>query len=197
METKARTVLDENKNPTSYVVPLDADGNLDTQMAKKGTIVKIHMWTWDLYKALLKIKEEEFVSYEELNGVIDADVQNEARNYLTSARNMAERKANRVFSAVVGKGLKRLTEEEIAATPSQAIKKIDRACTKASRRTGCIKDYDALSPQARLELNTGRSILAIMSAAARKDARERIEQQVRDTKGVVDVGRSIEALLEK
>jgi len=61
-----------------------------------------------MYQRLAEMDIGDFVTYEELNGIIGRDVQKEGRGFLNTARSMAEREDGKIFGVVINQGLKRL-----------------------------------------------------------------------------------------
>jgi len=91
--------------------------------------------TQKLAKFFAAMAPDQFVSYAELNAMLPGcNLQNGDRHTLDSARRSVLRENSVVIGTVIGKGVKRLTDEEITDLPEGAIAHIRRATDKTGKK---------------------------------------------------------------
>ena len=78
--------------------------------------------------------EKEVISYEELNEVADADVQNGKRYLLAAAVEKAEKRLGCLFAAVTGIGIRRLPADSTHMVGHGAIGSVRRKSKRAMKR---------------------------------------------------------------
>ena len=146
-----------------------------------------------LYERLKKTEKGETVSYSDLSGIIDRDVQKEGRGYLDTARKMALRLNGLVFEAVRNVGIKCLTDEENASTTgSHAFCRIRRVTSTAVKKLTALDDFDKLSNSAKIQHNTSLSMLGAMSQAIRPNKIKKIEAEVAKVNERLALNKTIE-----
>lgn len=113
-------------------------------------------------KRLSALKSGEEVSYESLAALVPGrDLKIKHRYILETGRGLAMKESNVVTACVSGKGIKRLTDEEIITLPDATISHIRRVSKKASRKTLCT-DYDKLNAEGKQKFNAGLSVLGAL-----------------------------------
>jgi len=147
--------------------------------------------TLTLYKRLLTAKVGEQISYEELSGLIGADV-TERRGPLTSAIRRAQREKEMVFDSVRGQGIKRLDDVQIATSATGIIKRVRRMSEKAIKRLTCVRDFAAMPDDAQVKHNAGMSILAVMRQVSTPATAKKVEAAVTAAKGALPLAKTLE-----
>ena len=130
-----------------------------------------------LFRRIKEMKVGETVSYEELSGIIGLNVQDN-RHYLDTARKKALVEEGIVTEAVWGKGIKRLDDESIARIGDSVVRHIRSSARKGRLKLSCVKDFGALTNEAKIKHNMGMSLLGAMMVFTKGKMVERIEHQV-------------------
>jgi hypothetical protein len=118
----------------------------------------------------------DIVPWEELSRLIGLNAQEEGRHYITSACNIILNREQIVIEGVVGLGMKRLTEQEMAALAPREIRRINRRARKAKRKMVCLKSYASLTPEQQLAYMTGLARLGYLEETTHH--RERQERKI-------------------
>ena len=159
----------------------------------KRTIQELSIDSRTLYDRLVKIENNEFITYLALTDTIDRNVQHEARGNLNTARNMARREHGIVFGVVMGEGLKRLKDEEIVGVGMKSVKAIGRASRRAIGKLICVKDFDNMPMNTQVKHNTMLSVLGVMSAIAKPKKIEALENVVATAQKRLPLSKTLEA----
>jgi len=125
-----------------------------------------------LFEYLSTIKEGDVVPYDKLRKVCGEDVR-ERRWLLSSARRWLMREKDIVFGAVVGVGIKRLTQVQVLEDSESFPKRLRRMAYRERRKLGTIQ-YEPLSQEQRTQLDIRNSLCALVSYTTRKPTMERI-----------------------
>lgn len=128
-------------------------------------------------KRLSALKSGEEVSYDALSALVPGrDLKVKHRYILETGRGLAMKESNVVTACVSGKGIKRLTNEEIVTIPEATISHIRRVSKKASRKTLC-SDYEKLNAEGKQKFNAGLSVLGALLQFTTQKAISAIEDR--------------------
>jgi hypothetical protein len=112
-----------------------------------------------LSKTLAQLKPGEQVSYDALGALVPGrELLGKHRYLMDTARGIALKEHGIVTGCVSGKGLKRLTNEEIVTLPDATIAHIRRVSKRASRKVLCT-DYEALDAAGKQKFNSSLSVM--------------------------------------
>jgi len=147
-----------------------------------------------LYQRLCKIQEGEEVSYAELSALIQRDVRTVAKGLLDSARGIAQRLDRIVFVAIAGKGLKRLSNEEIPIVSNTSrIKKINSQTRRWHQDLNCA-DYDRLGKAQQSEYNLGLSMVSALAGMSSEKAIQTVHRKMQNTStGILSLSETLDA----
>lgn len=122
-----------------------------------------------LGKRLCQLKSGEEVSYADLESLVPGrNLRGKDRYILYSATKVALKESNMVVACVSGKGMKRLTNEEIADLPTSALSHVRRTLKRTSRKVLC-SDYDKLNAEGKEKFNSSMSVMgAILQFTSQK-----------------------------
>ncbi len=116
-----------------------------------------------LGKKLASLALGEEISYEALERIVPGrDLRKAHRYLLDTARRMAMKDGDVVTGCVSGKGVKRLTNEEILDIAECTIGHIRRSSKKGAYKT-LKADYEKLDEEGKARFNTGLSVLGAIS----------------------------------
>lgn len=123
----------------------------------------------------MELQPGDLIHYSNLRLICpDRDLRGRHRWILTAARRIALRDGEMVFGVVKGVGLKRLTNEEVAAIPSSAIASTRRLVARSLRKSACC-DYARLAPQEQRAFNAGCSVLGTVKQFTKPQTIKRIQ----------------------
>lgn len=111
-------------------------------MAKKKQFV-VHEYTERALRVLGSVPQGHTILYSEITSALGLDAQTEGRHYVDSARRILLRERDMVFDPIIGEGLKRLTNKEIASRGKFSLRRINRMAKRESRKADCL---DSASP---------------------------------------------------
>jgi hypothetical protein len=129
-----------------------------------------------LTKHLQSVEVGQVVTYSELNTVAKIDVQ-EHRSQLDTARRRLL-KDGIAFDAVMGVGIRRLSNDEIPEVASGAVKRSQKVAKKGLRVLACA-DYAKLPPDLKIQHTVTGTILGIMSKSGERRVLGLAEQAAR------------------
>jgi len=130
-------------------------------MQEKRKFPKISLDSQMLYDRLIQASPGETISYEELTGIIDRDVQTEAYGCLYTARHKARSLNRKVFGVIANVGLKCLEDDEIVATGYESIKRVRNRARSGLKSLVCLQDYAGLPEPLKIKHNAVASILMV------------------------------------
>jgi hypothetical protein len=136
------------------------------------------------------------ITYQEMSGLIDKDVQTEARHILTSARKITQREHGIVFGTIPEEGLKRLSDYEIVQTGQDTVVKIRRASHRGVTRIA-VAQPEKLSLEQRTQQNTYLSFLAMLHLASQEKRIKKLEAKVKEVQARLPLDTTLEAFKEK
>lgn len=126
------------------------------------TIPQISVDAQVLGKFLCTLKMGQEIGYDELNKIVPGRKLQNGDNYvLQTARRYALRESSVVVEIIRGKGIKRLTDAEIAQLATPAIRRIRHTSKRASGKVVCA-DYEKLSADDKTAFNSGLSVLGTL-----------------------------------
>jgi hypothetical protein len=149
-----------------------------------------------LLQRLLQAKVGEVITYQDLNGQIDRDVQREANPCLQSAMRSALRQMM-VFSTIRGVGVKRLTDRELAGIGDATRQHISRSARMAMRKMAAVQDFDTLNNEEKVRHNTNLAMLGAVAHIASPNQMKTLEGRVTANAGVLPVQRTLAAFMGK
>lgn len=149
---------------------------MKTEVDPRHTIGRASAEAELLTKHLQSVEVGQVVTYAELNTVAKIDVQ-EHRSQLDTARRRLL-KDGIAFDAVMGVGIRRLTNDEIPEVASGSVKKSQRAARKGLRTLACA-DYAKLPPDLKIKHVVTSTVLAIMSKSGERRTLNLAEQAAR------------------
>ncbi len=103
----------------------NAPNLIDIPPRPKKTIAERSYETDAIYRQIIKLNIDEIVTYKQLSGIIGRDIR-QARNYLATARRIAQRDNGIVCSVVRNVGIKRLRDVAIVESANASIRSIRR-----------------------------------------------------------------------
>lgn len=130
-----------------------------------------------LIQRLQKVAVGETVSYRDLLEVTGRKTPNEIRGALGTARRILERE-HRVFGAIRGYGLKRLSDTEVVATSTATARKIRNAARRGVKTLEAVADFSSLPRSDQMRHSASVSVLGAVAAMTTETKIARIEQFV-------------------
>lgn len=138
------------------------------------TIPQLSVDAQMLVKRLAQAKPGEVIEYSELNRIVpDRNLLGKDRYVVCSARRVVQREHKIVFAPVKGKGLQRMTDDELAEIHHSTLDKIRGDARRGTRKLLCA-EYEKLDNAHRVEHNTGLAVLGTITHFTRKDSVQKI-----------------------
>lgn len=162
----------------------------------KRPVFKINIDTQAIYDRLEKMEVNGEVSYAELSKLINRDVQADARSNLISARRMLIRDKRMVFDVIVGIGLIRMADPEIAGSGGRSIERIRRETRRGAQRLGCVKEFDKLPNELKIKHNAMVSIFGAMSLMTRQPNIKKVESNMQETQEKIGARKTLELFMK-
>ncbi len=148
-------------------------------MKEPRTIGAASIETQDLYAYMSATAEPGKVwEYAELDGAAKTDAR--AKSCLQTARRMLMRDGVHT-EAVRGVGIKVLNDEEAARSPQAAIRFIRNKARRTIRQT-TFMEYDGLSNEGKLALDTHRTVLVLLQRATSVSMQKKIAGRVEESR---------------
>ena len=144
-----------------------------------------------LMSALEKLDVGETMTYEDLTDVVKRSVQGSARHNLNSARKILERERRRVFGIIMGVGVKRLNDKEIAVSGVDTIKRVKRMASRGINRMTCVI-YEHLDNDSKIRFNTDASILGALAHISKGTSIKKIENKAKEQQQRLAIGATLE-----
>jgi len=155
------------------------------------TIMEVSMEGQLLDSFLLNVTEGQFVPYEKLSAVCGRKVTNDGRGILNSSRSRLRRDQGIVFSVIRSKGIKRLTESEIANLGPSHTKRIRRATYRGLQELSCVREFDKLSDADKNAHTTSASQLGMIGLASKISSTKRIRSAVERSSGKLEIAETL------
>lgn len=139
---------------------------------------------------LRKLNPNEVATYSELSDLIKRDIQHVANSVLQSARHMLLRDGI-VFDVIPKEGVKRIVNGEVVDAAKTGLERIHRQAKRSAKIIGCA-EYDKLSPEKKVEMNTTASMLGALAQASRPKTFKAVETKVAQNGRLLSIGESLE-----
>lgn len=130
-----------------------------------------------LTKRLAEINPGETITYGEMSNLIGRDVRKEGHSALVCARKYLLRDYQAVFESVMGVGLKRLVDNEIAKIGSHYLRRINKMSSRGIEKLSAV-DWNNLDNESKIRHNTDMSALAVQKELSSPRKLKSIEQVV-------------------
>ena len=137
--------------------------------------------TTRLVEKLLSVTPGDFISYEDLSNEIGRNVREEARGQLNYARTKILNESRVDFVPLPGKGLRRLTDAEVANSGLKHLRRVRNAARRGGRHMGAIQDFNALANEDKIKHTSALAALGAMEHMAREKPLKLIEQHIMNT----------------
>lgn len=144
-----------------------------------------------LYDRLSIANKGDEIAYTELTQICGRNVQTTGYAALQTARNRCEKLNHAVFGTITGKGIRRLTNDEIPETAQSHIQHIRRTARRAAKKLACV-DYQLLPDSAKLTHNINLSLLGVLSEVSKPGGSKIIETKIRQDQQALPVGKVME-----
>jgi hypothetical protein len=151
---------------------------MKTDINPQHTIGRASAEAETLTKLLQAAAIGQVVTYAELNSASKIDVQSNRSQLDTARRRLL--KDGIAFDAVMGVGLRRLTNEEIPDIAASAIKKSQRVAKKGMRTLAC-SNYSELPADLKIRHTVTATVLGLMARSGERKTLNLAEQSARMT----------------
>ena len=141
------------------------------------TIGEMKLETQQILKLLLKLGDDEILTYEEIQSKVGVDVQDGQRGLLATAIKNAEKETNRLFGTVRTVGVKRLPPGHSSGELTKARERARHIARRAFGRSRHV-DFTKLTPDERNTLNMERTVLHFVAESASDKAVRRLTAAV-------------------
>jgi hypothetical protein len=147
------------------------------------TLARLNITSRALYDKLKEAKIGDLLTWDELRDVAGMDVRPSVnpKGYaaLKKARDLLVLSEGMFFDAVVGKGLQRISEEDVAMSSSRYIKRI-RTTARKGRITlqCCVREPDKLTPAAQQEAMANIAYLGVISFFSNQKRLDAVAPQI-------------------
>lgn len=146
------------------------------------TIPSISIDSTTIYKRLTTTQIGDVITYQELGGLIGADIQKEAYHNLVTAKKKALRENGMVFASVRGVGIKRTNASETIDIGEARVKSVRRQLKKAANTIATV-DPANLEPDERNRHSIVGATLGALTLCTKPSSQGKIEQAVRSSGG--------------
>lgn len=154
------------------------------------TIPELSIDAQAIERRLDAVNPGETVTYAELSRLVGRDVQKDRGPLQTAMRRLTANQ--KVFSAVRGEGVKRLTDAEILGLSPAALASMSGKARRTAKKLAAV-DYAALDQQQQAAHNAALSVFAVVSHMARPASMKLLEARVAETHEALPIGRTLEA----
>lgn len=149
---------------------------------------EINIITQQMYKRLIDSSPGELIPYDEFRKLTGLDPQDDGYSYLYSARSRALNEDGIVTQAIDNEGIHVLTDEEIAMSRgNKSVSRIRNISRRARRELASVKNFSALSNEAKVAHNTGLSFLGVFLHLTKPKNIRRLEGEIRESKKALDL----------
>jgi hypothetical protein len=159
-----------------------------------------NIYTQELIRVLKEVEEDNIIPYQKLSFLVGINIRpnHEGYRYLHSARHILERDHDVAFKTITGKGLKRMTPEQVAnETGHEYILKKKSLIRHSKRRIKTIDDsYEKLSNDAKIKATLHRTMLAFDNEFSKSKNILKIENHVQKNNMLIGFDETIK-LFEK
>jgi hypothetical protein len=132
------------------------------------------------------------ITYADLSATIGRDVLDGARGQLRHARHklLDEHRIN--FEAVVGQGLRRITDEEAALSGGKQLRRVRRAAYRGRKHVAAVREWDALPNAAKVASNATQAMLGAIEHAATVSKQKAIEGVIANAGALPTLAETVE-----
>lgn len=157
------------------------------------SISEVRTETRLIVNRLAKLAHDETVSYDELASICGVDKNSQRfRGWLASARRITEREHQGIWlEAVHSVGIKRLTPSSQPESLQMKCSRVSKLAGKALHRSAKI-EYDAMSDQEKVAVNTTRTILHVMKQAGTKKVQKNLLSAVQNSGAELPMAKALE-----
>lgn len=130
------------------------------------------------FERLQRCTPDEIVSYKELTELLGRDAQTAGYHNIAQARNMllrGEGGTPMAFSAVVGVGVKRMADGDLANSGRHYAARIRRTSKRGMQTLAAVSDFDALPNESKIAHNAMVSLLGAIALASKEKSIQKIE----------------------
>ena len=145
-----------------------------------------------IIELLKSTKDGEIVDYKEMLNATERTSINAIRGNINTARRVLQEEGY-LFDTVRRKGLKRMSDEDIAVSGVRHQRHIKRTAKKAIREQGSIRDFASLSAAGRYASMVTQTIMATISHATSTKAAKQIDADVKARQEQLTIGQTLEA----
>ena len=146
-----------------------------------------------LYNRITNSNPGDVILYSELNGIIGRSVQKgSGYGVMQTARRKAMNENNMVFSTIANVGIKRLHDSEIAQSGESVRKAIRRKAKAGIKTLSCVRDFDGLSKEDKLQHNTNMSMIGALYQFSSTNTVKKISNVVETTSSAIPVVKTLE-----
>lgn len=157
------------------------------------TIAELGIDTQILESALSELNVGDMITYDALSALIKRDVQREARHVLISARRRQLRNGS-LFEPVVNVGIKRLDDIAVVGTGRDTISRIYNLSRRGRRKLSCVRDFDALPNDKKIEHHVRLAQLGVMHKIGSPKESKRLVAAVHETSKPLALRECLEAI---
>jgi hypothetical protein len=137
----------------------------------------------------------ETISYKEIINLCSLSSINACRGYLSTARNSLRREGY-VFESIRGKGLRRMSDEQIATQcPAWRRKRIRSQARGMIKDTNAIQDFSALSEEAQISVYVAQTQAAVIEKSTSRKIQGRLSDMARAKNTELLIGESLKAMM--
>jgi len=155
------------------------------------TIGEISIESQLLHERLSVMNEGDEITYDDLSKIAGRNVQTTGYSALLTARRRCENINHIVFGTIPGKGLRRLTNDEIPQTAQSHIEHIRRTAKKAAKKLACV-NYQSLTDKSKLMHNINLSLLGVLSEVSKPSGSKIIESSIKQDQQAIPVGKVLD-----
>lgn len=141
------------------------------------TIPQLSVDAQALAKRLASAQPGQLFTWEELNQVLPGrSLSGKDRYVLNTAKRLVQRENKIVFASVHGEGIRRMTDEEIADLRHSTVRRVRNIARRDARKMTCA-DYEKLTNEKRISLNTGLAICGAIAQFTKAGSVKQVELQ--------------------
>jgi len=128
-----------------------------------------------IYNRLVTTEVGEVITYLEMSGLIEGDIQNDKRHILDSARRCLRKERRMMFAVVRCVGVQRINGKEIDQAQHQRTKRVQRQAREGLRDLACVDEED-LTDDDRKNHHMVCAEMGFIEVASRATTRTKIAQ---------------------
>lgn len=168
-----------------------------SQNGKKRIPKQMNVDTLTLYRKLLELKENDFISYQELNESIKRNVQKDANPCLQSARRRLLNQDSIVTEAVRNEGIKKVDGAELNAVGESAIKGMRKKARLAFKKLSTNTQFEEMAQETKDRFNALQTVSAFVGEITRPKSVDKIENRVKQTHEILPTQKTLELFKNK